>query len=70
MDILGGSSQNWTIFWVISMHFGFYFLKVKVKNGGGGGGGVVKISNIFWGVLEILDIFWGVNGRCWARAYV
>ena len=33
---------------VISMHFSFFFLKVKVKNGGYFFW-VAKISNIFWG---------------------
>ena len=33
VDIFGGSSQNWAIFRVISMHFRV-FLKVKVQNGG------------------------------------
>ena len=33
MDILGGSSQNWTTFWGHFLHISF-FLKVNVQNGG------------------------------------
>ena len=43
-----GSSQNWPIFRVISMHFrffSFFFWLVKFQ--------------IFFGLLEIPDIFWG-----------
>ena len=42
MDIFGGSSQNWTIFRVISMHLGSS-LSVKVQNA------IAKILNIFGG---------------------
>ena len=56
MDILWGSSQNWTLF---SGHFyEFYGLFLRPKYRMGGIFGVAKISNIF-GVLEIPDILGG-----------
>ena len=63
VDIFGGSSQNWTIFGVISLHFRA-LLKLRVQNlkiffffffffwGGGGG----KISNIFGGMPDIFGV--------------
>ena len=73
-----GMKILWTFFWVhhkiglysgvISMHFRFFFLKVKVQNGEYFLG-VGKFSNIFWGARNAW-YFLGVNGRCWAWAYV
>ena len=70
MDILLGSSQNWTIF----LYKGVISLHVRVFSKGqdtewGIFFGLAKFQ-IFLGVLQIPDIFLGVNGRCWARAYV
>ena len=66
VNIVGGSSQNWASFKVISMHFRD-FLRSRYRIGIFLG--VAKISNIFFGVLDIPDIF-GVKDRCWVRAYV
>ena len=60
----GGSSQNWSIFRVISMHS-----RVSSLGQGTEWGTIfwiAKIFQYFFGVLEIPDIFWGE----WARVYV
>ena len=53
---MGGSSQNWTSFRLITMHFRAFF-KSKVQNWDIFG--VAKISNIFLGCLIFLIFFWG-----------
>ena len=59
MDILLGSSQNWTIsrgqFYAIKG----LFLRSRYRMGGGYFLGLLKIQIFFLGVLEIPDIFWG-----------
>ena len=59
MDILLGSSQNWTISRGQFFAVKGLFLRSRYRMGGGIFFGVAKNSNIFWGVLEIPDIFWG-----------
>ena len=59
MDILWGSSQNWTRF------RGHFYVFSKFQGTEWGIFGVAKISNIF-GVLDISDIFfffWGGGDR-------
>ena len=56
VDIFVGSSQNWTIFWVISIHFKA-LLKVRVQNwkiffGRGRGGGGLKFQIFFGGMPD------------------